>query len=258
MADYVARKNEKLVEAMHAVRTSESGNRDAEKIMLEELSERAVFYMPVKITGSTARDRKLTFGVTQDRQGHHYYMLFTDKDKLRVWADGAHVQMITHSFGEASDIAYGDPRIFGFVINPRTDDMIIGRQMISDVRAMLHGQERGMEPERQNQDDSIEFRSVRQDKTTEELISFISGYMHRDRNVAAAYIRDMVRNGHLDYCIVIRHIGAMDETFTNVMNIAKQHSHGRSVALLSARAPIAEKAIEGVNPFYMKPFEMVD
>ena len=130
--------------------------------------------------------------------------------------------------------------------------------MIIDRRTKIKGAELGLEGEKSSVDEDIIFKNVREDQTTADLLNALTGAMRSDRNVAAGYIRDMVRNGHTDYCVIVRHIGSMDETFPRLMAAARRASRGRSVALLSARAPIAAKAIEGQQPFYQRGFKIVE
>ena len=257
MADYTERANQKLVEAIHALKESNGENKGAEQALMDEMVN-AEFMMPVRIIGEKARERKLAYGVTANKEGAHFYMVFTSRANLKAWFKNESVQSVKHSFEEAADIAMNDPQIYGFVMNPGTDDFVVAREMISDLRTKIKGAELGLEGEKSSADENIIFKDVREDQTTADLLNALTGAMRSDRNVAAGYIRDMVRNGHTDYCVIVRHIGSMDETFPRLMAAARRVSRGRSVALLSARAPIAEKAIEGQKPFYQKGFKIVE
>lgn len=257
MADYTERANQKLVSAIHALKESNGADAGAEQVLTEELAN-AEFIMPVKIVGEKARERRLCYGVTANKDGAHFYMAFTSRANLKAWFKDTSAQSVKHSFEEAADLAVNDPKIYGFVLNPGTDDFIIARELIADIRTRLKGAELGLEGEKSSADEDVEFRDVREDQTTADLLNALTGAMRSDRNVAAGYIRDMVRNGHTDYCVIVRHIGSMDETFPRLMAAARRASRGRSVALLSARAPIAEKAIEGQKPFYQKGLKLVE
>ena len=257
MADYTERANQKLVDAIHALKASNGENTGAEQIVMEEMAG-AEFIMPVRIVGEKARERKLLYGVTANKDGAHFYMVFTSRANLKAWFKSEPVQSVKHSFEEAADIAMNDRQIYGFVLNPGTDDFIVAREMIIDLRTKIKGAELGLEGEKSSADEDIIFKNVREDQTTADLLNALTGAMRSDRNVAAGYIRDMVRNGHTDYCVIVRHIGSMDETFPRLMAAARRASRGRPVALLSARAPIAAKAIEGQQPFYQRAFKIVE
>ena len=257
MADYTERANQKLVDAIHALKASNGENAGAEQIVMEEMAG-AEFIMPVRIVGEKARERKLLYGVTANEDGAHFYMVFTSRANLKAWFKNEPVQSVKHSFEEAADIAMNDRQIYGFVLNPGTDDFIVAREMIIDLRTKIKGAELGLEGEKSSVDEDIIFKNVREDQTTADLLNVLTGAMRSDRNVAAGYIRDMIRNGHTDYCVIVRHIGSMDETFPRLMAAARRASRGRSVALLSARAPIAAKAIEGQQPFYQRGFKIVE
>ena len=258
MADYVARDNEKLMNAIHRLKASTNGDPVAAAIMQDELMHRAKFYVPVKVIGDNPNNRKLCLGVVTDKEKQHFYMLFSDRDKLRAFYAGKRVETVTWNFDEVAQYAIGDAQISGFVLNPKTDDMIIARQMIKDIHAKMHGEALGMDAVPTGTDEDVLFKDVRQDQTTADLLNALTGYFRRNRDVAEAYIRDMVRNGHTDYVVIIRHIGSMDETFSGAMAIAKPVLKGRSLALLSAHSPIAEKAIEGIRPFYRKGLRIVE
>jgi len=251
MADYSERANEKLMAAIAKLKESNGGDKAAEQEISECLISGSQFIMPVLITDGPAKERKLLYGVTAMKDKQPFYMLFTSKQKLKEWnKEGKHIKTVTHNFEEVSDIAFSDPRIFGVVINPGVDNFIIARAAISDLRTRIKGAELGLEAEASRSDEDVVFQDPRQDEVTEELRNALIMAMRNDKNVIKGYLRDMIRKGHLDYVVVIEHTGSMDETFSKIMDICKHHSHGRAVALLSSKAPIAEKAIQGVDPIY--------
>ncbi len=251
MADYSERANEKLMAAITKLKESNGEDKAAEQEVSECLISGSQFIMPVMITDGPAKERKLLYGVTAMKDNHPFYMLFTSKQKLKEWnKEGKHIKTVTHNFEEVSDIAFRDPRIFGLVINPGVDNFIIARPTISDLRTRIKGAEMGLEAEASRADEDVVFQDPRKDEVTEELKNALVMAMRNDKNVIKGYLRDMIRKGHLDYVVVIEHVGSMDETFSKIMEICKHHSHGRAVALLSSKAPIAERAIDGVDPIY--------
>lgn len=245
MADYTERANTKLIEAINRIKESEGQDKEAHQLFETELMNHAEFIMPVMIENEESmQDRKLLYAVTALKDGHPYYMLFTSKEKLKSFnREGKKLRTVTHKFEMITDIAYGDENIFGLVINPGTDNFILGRAIISELRSRFKGGDSAAA-------ESVEFRNVREDEVSEELRSALVMAMRNDPNITKGYFRDMVRNGRLDYVVIIEHTGSMEESFPKIMSICKSHSHERSVALLSAKAPIAAQAIEGVEPIY--------
>ncbi|ETP73219.1 hypothetical protein UYO_0684 [Lachnospiraceae bacterium JC7] len=252
MADYTENANTKLIEAIERIKESEGKDREANQMLESELLNNAEFIMPVMIADEeSAEDRKLLYGVTAMKDGRPFYMLFTGKDKLKSWnKEGRNIKTVTHKFEMITDLAYGDEHIFGLVINPGTDNFIIARAAISDLRARIKGEAMGLQGEKSSAEEEVEFRNVREDEVSEELKNSLIMAMRNDPKIVKGYFRDMVRNGHLDYVVIIDHTGTMEESFPKIMSICKHHSHDRSVALLSAKAPIAAKAIDGVEPIY--------
>ncbi len=254
MADYAERANEKLVEAITRIKESKGEDKEANEIVTEMLlSGTAQFLMPVMITDEPAEERKILYGVIAGKDGQPFYMLFTSKQKLKEWnREGKRIKTVTHTFEEAANKAVGDPRIFGFVINPMTDDFIMGRAIIQDLLTRLNGKAYGLVGEKSSEDEDVTFQDVREDEVTEELKSALTEACEKNDNIIKVYLRDMIRNGHLSYVLVIYHIGSMDDLFPEIMEVCKAHSHGRSVALLSAKAPVASKATKGAEAFFMK------
>ena len=254
MADYAERANEKLVEAITKIKESQGEDKEANQVVTDMLLDgTAQFLMPVMITDEPEKDRKLLYGVTSMKDGHPFYMLFTSRQKIKEWnREGKKIKTVTHSFEEAANKAFGDPRIFGFVVNPGTDNFIIARSVISELLSKLNGKAYGLEGEKSTEDEDVTFQDVREDEVTEELKAALTEACGKNHNIIKVFFRDMIRKGHLDYVLIIDHIGPMDVTFPQIMEVCKAHSHGRSVALLSAKAPIAPKAIKGVEPFFMK------
>lgn len=252
MADYTERANEKLMEAILRIKESEGKDREAHEILESELMTNAEFIMPVMIENEDSpSERKLLYGVASMKDGRPFYMLFTSKDKLRSWnREGRKLRTVTHKFEMITDIAYGDEHIFGLVVNPGTDNFIIARAAIADLRVRIKGEELGLQGERSSEDEDVVFQDVRADEVSEELKNSLVLAMRNDPKIVKGYFRDMVRNGRLSYVVIIDHTGTMEESFPKIMKICKHHSHDRSVALLSAKAPIAGKAIEGIEPIY--------
>lgn len=251
MADYTERANEKLMEAILRIKESEGKDKDAHIIFAEELMNNAEFIMPVMIENEeTPSERKLLYGVTAMNDGRPFYMLFTSKNKLKSWnKEGNKLRTVTHKFEMVTDIAYGDENIFGLVINPGTDNFIIGRPAISDLRARMKGTDVSSQNKDAGEENEV-FQDVRSDEVTDELKNALVMAMRNDEKIEKGYLRDMVKNGRLSYVVVIDHTGTMEESFPKIMDICKNHSHGRSVALLSAKASVAEKAIGGAEPVY--------
>lgn len=251
MADYREKANAKLMEAITKLKESNGQDKTAEQQITEELINNAQFMMPVMITDEESDDRKLLYGVTAMQDGHPFYMLFTSKQKLKTWnKEGRNIKTVTHNFEEVTDIAVGDSRIFGLVINPGEDNFIIARRTIADLRTRIKGTEMGLEGESSTADEDVTFQDLRDDEVTKELQEALIKAMGEDKNIIKGYFRDMMRKGHLDYVVIIDHIGSMDEVFPKIMECCKKHSQGRAVALLSAKAPVAGRAIDGVEPIY--------
>ncbi len=245
MADYTERANTKLIEAITRIKESEGQDKEAYQLFENELMNHAEFIMPVMIENEESmEDRKLLYAVTALKDGHPYYMLFTSKEKLKAFnREGKKLKTVIHKFEMITDIAYGDENIFGLVINPGTDNFILGRAIISDLRARFKGSDSA-------EDKGVEFKNVREDEVSEELKNALVMAMRNDSKITKGYLRDMVKNGRLNYVVIIEHTGTMEESFPMIMNICKKHSHDRSVALLSANAPIAAQATEGAEPIY--------
>ena len=254
MADYVKRANEKMMLALVALKETQSDK--AQNTMMAEMASNARFILPVMVTGKTAEDRKMSFGVTSNKEGNHFFMLFTDRDRLRDWSRGKKTETVTYDFSECAALAIGDSRISGFILNPGTDNLLIGRKMIEDLRAQSLGIKNGMTPDAVQTEENVSYKDP--DDSARDLIQALRGYLRSDHNVAEAWLREMNRNGQDVYLVVVRHVGSMDPTFTNIMKTAKDYLHGKGLALLSARSSAAPKAIESAEPFYRKPFSVVE
>lgn len=253
MADYIEKTNRKMLEAMAQARTGE--HPEAEAVMLDEMIHRAQFILPVQmVTGGDSR--KLAYAVAQDKQGQQFYLLFTDKEKLKAWSGDRKVTTTVHEFGECARLAMGDSRISGFVINANTTNMIIGRKMIEELHSRQVAEERGMTAEPVNPQEAAEYREPTAD--TKDLERALRDYFRRDANVAEAYLKEVVKQGRTDWLVIIRHLEGIDPTFTNVMLTAKPYLGNRGLALLSARSSVAKDAIGETAPFYRKPFSVVE
>ncbi|MGN8818767.1 enhanced serine sensitivity protein SseB C-terminal domain-containing protein [Oribacterium sp. HCP28S3_H8] len=254
MSNHADKNNEALLAAMEKLKKSNTQENieNFEDILLKG----AVFYIPVKMAGEGENTRP-AFGVIADKEKHHYYTVFTSKEAMRTFKGEKNIgkyQYTRCTFDTIGRTAMGDPRISGIVINAGTDNMIVARQLISDVLLMYQAKDHYMNVVEADKD-------VKLDAPTgnySEMVDALKDWMRQDPNVSAAYLRQITRNGVDIWVIIVSHIRKTEPTFGNIMHVARDFSGGHEVALLSSRSKAGENAIADIMPFYRKPFTLIE
>ncbi len=248
MADKTAEKNRRFEEAIQTLKNENT--QAAQEQFVDLLIHEAEFYSPMKIAGE-GETSKPAFAIVSDKEKHHYYALFTSKEKVKLWSEEK-VRYAVLSFRQLAGMCMGDPRISGVVINVNSDSLILGRKLLSDAVRVAASEEMEMTPvEMQGEP---EFREPTGDFG--ELVDAVHEYVKQDPNVSAAYLRETTVNGKDCYAIIVSHIHGIQPTFANISTVAQDFGNGRPVAVVSARSKAAEKAIADVMPFYRKPFKV--
>ncbi len=246
MADYTEKKNLNLLSAIDELKKTQ--NEETLNLFLDELAHNAEFYAPMRTVGN-GKDARPAFAIISDKEKHQYYAFFTSKEKAHLWSQRKEKYALL-SFQKIAGMSIGDPRIAGFVINPASDNFIVGRKLISDAARLLHAESFDQEAEEIKA--PVEFQEP--DGNYEEMLDALKEYMRGDSNISAAYLLQAEINGQTSYVIIVNHIHKMQPSFGNIGLIAKDFGNGRPVALLSARAKEAGEAIKDIMPFYVRPF----
>ena len=246
MANKPTVNNERFEAAIQTLKTENS--QAAQEQFIDLLIHEARFYSPMKIAGDD-EDSKPAFAIVSDKEKHHYYALFTSKEKVKLWSE-EETRLAVLSFRQLAGMCMNDPRISGVVININSDSLILGRKLLSDAVRVAASEEMEMTPV--EMEGEPEFREPTGDFG--ELVDAIHEYVKMDPNVSAAYLRETTVNGEDCYAVIVSHIHGIQPTFANISTVAQDFGNGRPVAVVSARSKAAEKAIANVMPFYRMPF----
>lgn len=247
MEDEREKKNARLLMAMHALQSEESAG--AQERLLNELIHHAELYLPVK-QAKDGEDTRIAFAVVNDGQKHHYYALFTSRERAQAWRESEQ-EFAVVNFPKLASMCMGDPRISGVVINANTENLILGRKLLSDANRMLQAELMGQKAVPAAE--PVMFREPSGEYT--EMLEAVREYIREDRNISAAYLREAEIGGELCYVFIVNHIGSMQPSFANITTVAQDfRKERRPVAVMSARAPEAEAVIKDILPFYRRPF----
>lgn len=246
MEDSREKKNARLLMAIHALKSDV--NQGAQDRLVDELIHNAELYLPMREAGA-GDDTRIAFAVISDKDKHQYYALFTSRERVKAWGESEKLAVV--NFSKLASMCMGDPRIAGVVINPKTEDLILGRKLISDAHRISQAELMG-----QQAVPSVEKPSFREPSGRyEEMMDAVREYVRDDSNVSAIYLMEAEINGELCYVFIVNHIGSMQPSFANISTVASDfREEERPVAVMSARAPEAMEAIRDIMPFYRRPF----
>lgn len=260
MAQRLSTINRKMVDAIEQMKTNSTP--ELENEVFGELANNAKFVVPVRVSGTASETQpenpddaaRMQFPVLRDKQGRVYFMAFTDKTELKKWAKDYKGETTELMFDAYGDMVLGNEQVSGFVINPFSSNLVVGRKMIEYLQMQKRATKRGMHAESLSSSKTV-FSAPKE--MPEALLDAVKAYMQGNAGIEEAYIRMMNREGEEDYAIIVSFAGDLDEVFGAIMEAAKPHLNGKRLALIPASAASARKAVADAAPFYVKPLRVV-
>ena len=229
--------NDKLVELMGRIREDSS-----EENMIEVLKEAAVSKFIVPVDGSEGDYR---FHAVSDSKGLKYMVVYSDTDSFEVAFENKKEPQngVLAGFADLIDVVMAPKMgLSGFVINPGSEEMLFGHDMLKMIAAQMgiggDGTAKVGEP----------------DRYPPELKKALEGYLLIEPTVSDIWVRLMRENGtdRLIWLIVANAEGEgepLKYTLDNLRNYCLPYLDNMDAMVVSSKEEFAGKVINGVKPF---------
>ena len=229
--------NEKLVELMGKIRQDPS-----EENMIAVLKEAAVAKFLVPVDGT---EGNYSFHAMSDSKGLKYMVVYSDSDSFEVaFEDKKEPQNgVIAGFADLIDVVMAPKMdLSGFVINPGSEQVLFGKDMIKMIAAQMgiggDGTAKVGEP----------------DKYPPELKKALEGYLQIEPTVSSLWVRLMRENGtdRLIWLIVADAEGdgePLKYTLENLRKYSLPYLDNMDAMVVSSKEDFAQKVIAGVKPF---------
>lgn len=240
----------------------QNNTREAQDQLISEVMK-AHFISPVNISpepGPSDKDGKvvlkekttISFNIIENTANQHFFLAFTDWDELGKWDKSENQQTLILTFDDYAAMVLdekGDSD--GFVINPYGGNMVFNKNI---VRALQDGKERrakgGVVEQVVKKDTPVQLGQPR--IYPEELVKAISNYLKDQKNVKAAYLQLMIKDGEQSYLVIVDFAGDRTVLFDGIANAAMSYLNGMFIDLVPYDSDFGQNAAKSIEPFYKR------
>lgn len=252
--------NPELVEAINAI--AENNTKENQDRVINEVMK-AHFLSPVIISptpessgnnGETVlkENTKINFSIIENTANQHYFLAFTDWDELRKWHVNENQQTLILTFDDLAAMVLDEKgNSDGFVINPFGGNITFNKNMVTSLKEEKERRARGGVVEQVvKKDTTVQLGQPR--IYPDEMVKAISNYMKNQKNVKAAYLQLMIKEGEQSYLIIVDFTGDKREIFDGIANTAMSYLNGMFIDLVPYDSDFGRNATRNVEPFYKK------
>lgn len=198
------------------------------------------------------KNTTINFSIIENTANQQFFLAFTDWKELGKWHKGKNQQTLILTFDDLATMVLDKKgNSEGFVINPYGENIIFNKTII---RTLLE------EKERRSKGGVVE-QVIKKDTTVQlgqpsiypkEMVNAISNYLKKQKNVYAAYLQLMIKEGEQSYLVIVDFTGDRREIFDGIANVAMSHLNGMLIDLVPYDSDFGHNAINNIEPFYKK------
>lgn len=252
--------NPELVVAIKEVQ--ENSTPETQDNLINEVMK-AHFIAPVNIspvpgpsdeTGSVTLNEKTTisFNIIENTANQQFFLAFTDWEELGKWHKSEKQQTLILTFDDLAAMVLDEKgNSDGFVINPYGGNIVFNRGLVKALRDEKERRANGGVVEHEvKKDTSVQLGQPR--VYPQELVNAISDHLKKQKNVQAAYLQLMVKDGEQSYLVVVDFTGDRRALFDGIAKVAMPHLNGMFIDLVPMNSDFGLNATRSVEPFYKK------
>lgn len=252
--------NPELKAAMKIMR--ESNTNESKDLVLDEVMK-SHFISPVIISpapgptderGQVVLKEKteISFSIIENTAKQQFFLAFTDWEELGKWHSDKNQQTLIMTFDDlAAMILKENGNSSGFVINPFGENVIFNIDMIKALKELVKRRTNGGLTEQVvKKDTTVQIGQPREYPV--HMVNAISNYLKKQKNVQAAYLQLMVKEGEQSYLVIVDFTGDRREIFNGIADAAKSYLKGMFIDLVPYDSDFGRNASKDIEPFYKK------
>jgi len=212
-------------------------------------AEKARFITPVDLSPRTEEASFSLHMLQEAESGRSFYIAFTDWGELRKWRGEAGQKVLVLTFDDYARLVL-DGRLDsgGFIVNPFGGNVVFDRAMIEAVRQGRLG----WNPEKVVMEKGTTVCLGEPEVYPSALADAISGYLGTQPGVAAAYLRQMERDGQASYLVAVDFQGDPSALFSGISGAARDFLGDMPLNLTQCDSALWRDTAEGLKPFYRR------
>lgn len=260
--------NPQLVEAiknMQEDNNPETVNQMINCLMNAQLITPARISKPVPVaknngTGTVMQQQtQVQFMLIENQNKEKFFPAFTDREEKDKWEMSKGQQEMIMTFDSFVQVLSApDCDINGFVINPFGRSVAFPKAMVMSLKQQkdnMTTQKAQLKHHKIENDEQVQLSDPAPDEYPIDMMASVINYLQERDDVNAAYLRMFKRENQEkpSYLIIVDFTSdKMEEIFKGISTFANPHLGGFELSMMPYSFPFAQKAVEGVEPFFEK------
>ena len=252
-------KNPKLKEAIEAMQA------DGSKLNIDRMITECVkarFILPANVrqipSAHTENGRTVMGNSTQvqfrllenNQTKQKFFGVFTDTDEMAKWSGVQSAHKVVTDFDSLAGMVM-DPKseTAGFVINAFGKSVTFPKPMVISIKQQYDYMRR----KKNIIENGSQVRVGEPKEYPIDLMAALINHLSTEPQVNAAYLRMIEKDGKVGYFIVVDFLGAMNQTFEGIADVAKPFIEDEeALTLMPFTMEFARNSVKEIEPFYRK------
>lgn len=194
----------------------------------------------------------IEFPMLEDNDGKLFAMAFTDWEALAAWQQKEGQQTLILTFDDyAAMVLRPGSKFQGFVINPFRQNLIFNKEMVASLKEQkTYREQYGLTQQVVQKETTVQLGQPAQ--YPQAMVDAISSFLRTQRNVDAAYLQLMVKEGQQSYLIVVDFTGDRGQVFSGIAAAAKPHQGTMPIDMIELGCEFGMGATKDIEPFYRR------
>ena len=207
--------------------------------------------------GSTVmqQETQVQFQLIENQNKEKFFPAFTDREEKEKWKVSEGKDDVIMNFdGYAQVLSDKGCEVQGFVINPFGRSVAFPKSMVMSLKQQKDFKNNsGLQQQTFSADENVQLGDPDPDEYPLDMMASIINFLQERDDVNSAYLKMFKRENDEkpSYLVIVDFEGdKMEEIFKGISTCASPHLSGYQLSMMPYSLPFAQKAVEGVEPFY--------
>lgn len=202
------------------------------------------------------QETQVQFQLIENQDKEKFFPAFTDSEEKDKWKVSEGKQEVVMTFDDyAHVLSEKDCHVKGFVINPFGRSVAFPKQMVMSLKQQKDEREKnsGLQKREITVDDKVQLGDPDPDNYPIDMMASMINFLQERDDVNSAYLKMFQRESDdkPSYLVIVDFDGdKMEDIFKGISQSAAPHLNGYQLSMMPYSVPFAQKAVDGVDPFF--------
>ena len=202
------------------------------------------------------QETQVQFQLIENQDKEKFFPAFTDSEEKDKWKVSEGKQEVVMTFDDyAHVLSEKDCHVKGFVINPFGRSVAFPKQMVMSLKQQKDEREKnsGLQKQEITVDDKVKLGDPDPDEYPIDMMASMINFLQERDDVNSAYLKMFQRESDEkpSYLVIVDFEGdKMEDIFKGLSQSAAPHLNGYQLSMMPYSVPFAQKAVDGVDPFF--------